>query len=249
MQAVLHDAPGVALTEQPGQVPSATPPRYGAEYQPIVDPDSGTIHGFEALSRFTDRAGRALAPDRVFHALHRDPASLARVELQMKRLQLTHAPVGVPLFVNLDPHAFVHDEGTAAALIELCRAHPGTVIEIIENNSHVEARDAERVLSRLRESGLTAALDDVGAPDSLFSVPLLLGVDYIKFDRNWLERAREARGRALLEHLVGYARAAGQRTILEGIETEADRVLAQALDVDLVQGFLYRPLFQHARRD
>lgn len=228
---------------------TTAPARFGAEYQPIIELDSGRIHGFEALARFTDRHGHALTPDTVFRALHREPKTLARLELHMKRLQITHAPPHTSLFVNLDPLAFAEETTASRALLTLLETRPDTVVEIIENNSHTEARCAETLLERLHAARLTLALDDVGVAGSLLALPLLMGVDYIKFDRSWLERVHQPRGRALLEHLIGYARDAGQKTVLEGIETEADLDLAGALRVDLVQGFLFRPQFQHARRD
>lgn len=77
--------------------------RFGVEYQPLVDTRSGETAGFEALSRFYRANGEVVAPDQVFELLHDNPLLLFHAEMEMKKLQMLHAPQTGMLFLNLDP--------------------------------------------------------------------------------------------------------------------------------------------------
>ncbi|SFZ70461.1 EAL domain-containing protein [Chitinimonas taiwanensis] len=219
--------------------------RYGVEYQPIVELRSGEIVAYEALARFYAADGQALAPKPVFDALHHSPLSLYQVEFDMKRLQLEHAPADEALFVNLDPDAYaVTADEPEEPLLNLLRQRAGLVVEIIENSDVSDAHLSQRLAHSFAAHGIRLALDDIGAPNSMISLEVMMEVDWFKFDRSWLARARDSKSRAALVHLIAFAQECGCRVILEGIERQEDLELAQALGVDCVQGFLYRKQFR-----
>ena len=58
----------------------------------------------------------------------------------------------------------------------------------------------------------------------------------LKFDRSLVARLQHPRHRALVQALTGMARGTGARTVLEGVETTAEFVMARDLGFDLVQG-------------
>lgn len=220
--------------------------RFGVEYQPIVAIDDGAIFGYEALARFFGSNGTMLSPQQVFDSLHTSPLSLFQVEYEMKRLQLAHAPAdGLRLFVNVDPDAFqAGASGGLHPLVSLLSGHPGVVVEIIENSSINDADISDAMASAFSGSAIELALDDIGAPHTMLSLPILLTVDFLKFDRSWLLHPDDLVRCAALRHLVGFARECGKRTILEGVEHESQLAFAATIGFDFIQGFLFRPLFR-----
>jgi len=68
-------------------------------------------------------------------------------------------------------------------------------------------------------------------------------VDIFKFDRHWLQAIHQPAQRRMLKMLLNYAREENKKTVLEGIETENDLAIARELNVDYVQGYLFRPEF------
>ncbi|WP_417594090.1 EAL domain-containing protein [Oceanospirillum sp.] len=219
--------------------------RFGVEYQPIVEPKSGEIMAWEGLARFINQDGKLLRPDLVFEALHADELSLFNVEYQMKWLQLTSAPQGDKLFLNIDPHAFAffgNDERNP--LLELLKGKNHLVVEIIENTDASDAVYSSDMGRAYREQGLQIALDDIGAPNSMLSFDVLLSVDYLKLDRSWIKNQKKPHYGHLLNTLCTFARASGKKLVLEGVENEEDLMFAQQLGVDYVQGFYYRSLFR-----
>jgi EAL domain-containing protein (putative c-di-GMP-specific phosphodiesterase class I) len=224
--------------------------RYGVEYQPIIDLKSGDIVAFEALARFFAADGQPLAPKPIFDALHASLLSLYHVEYDMKRLQLAHAPDSSQLFVNLDPDTYGLTAGEAEdPLLDLMSRHDNLVVEIIENSSVSDAVLSQQLAEAFSMRGIRLALDDIGAPNSMISLDVMLAVDWFKFDRSWLARARDPRNRAALAHLVGFAHECGCKVILEGVERPEDLETARAMGVDCVQGYHYRKLFKSIAQD
>lgn len=216
----------------------------GVEYQPIIRTAGQQVLGYEALARFRLPSGQRLPPDRVFRSLHDSPLSLFQMEYRVKQLQLRHAPVSPRLFLNIDQDAFeVFLHQSCHPMVALLQHRSGTVVEIIENSSVSDAQVSIAMQQAFSRAGISLALDDVGALDSLVSLDLLVGVDYIKLARDWLCRLTGPDADALFTALIGFAKASGKIVILEGVETRAQFERARSLGVDAVQGFLFRDRF------
>lgn len=215
--------------------------RFWTEYQAIVHAGTGNTVAFEALARFRHRSGRPLPPDRVFPLLRSDPPLLLRAELTLKLHQVEHAPRGT-VFVNLDPDSWARSgDGQQNPFLALFSSAGGkVVVEITEAFARAEALAARTMLSAFRERDLTVALDDVGAVDGLVSFEAVAEAEVLKFDRSLVPRLQHPRYRALLQALTRMARETGARTVLEGVETTAEFVMARDLGFDMVQGFLFK---------
>lgn len=223
--------------------------RFGVEYQPIIDVHTGEIIAYEALARFYNSVGDSIPTLQMFCALHDSPLMLAQVELHLKRLQLRYRPEGQLLFLNLDPHAYAElgQQASGNSLVEMLAGHKELVVEIIENTDVNDARISTSLSNVMREMGFSIAIDDVGAPDTMISLDILQEVNFIKFDRAWLNGNQTDNATQLLKSLIGFAQLSGKKTVLEGVETAEDLALASKLGVDYVQGFFYKELFIETR--
>lgn len=221
---------------------------YGVEYQPIVCTRSGEIVAFEALARFYLPNGNTIAPDISFKILHENIELLCQAELDLKCLQLEHAPSGYDTFINIDPHAVrsITDIETDP-LITLLTDKQNIVVELIENIDIHDANACTVLHGALDKRGIRTALDDIGAPHAMTSLQLMTLVKYLKFDRTWLPNLEKSKHCSLLTALLGFARNCDKITILEGIETDDMLETARHFSIEYVQGFLYRPLFQSFR--
>jgi len=227
--------------------------RYGVEYQPIVEVKSQEIYAFESLARFFDASNQAIPPDRVYRALHNRPLKLCQVEYQQKTLQLTNAPQNVKLFVNLDQDSYFSCTTGKCSInpqknpfLELFRNYQdgaGIVVELIENTEINHARMSMSMINALSQAKIETALDDVCDPQSMISTSVMQLVNFIKLDRYVVQQKENQDLLFLVQFLTDYGHRTGKRIILEGVETEEDLAFAQALDIDYVQGFLYRDRF------
>lgn len=215
--------------------------RFWTEYQALVHARTGRTAAFEALARFRRPSGRPVPPARVFAILHADPALLLRAELTLKLQQVERAP-RAPVFVNVDPDAWERsgDPSRNPFLALFSSAGVRVVAEVTEALANADATRAAAMMAALRARRIAVALDDVGTANSLLSFDAIAEADVLKFDRTLVPRLRHPRCRALVLALVRMARETGARTVLEGVETTADFVLARDLGFDLVQGFLFK---------
>jgi EAL domain-containing protein (putative c-di-GMP-specific phosphodiesterase class I) len=75
------------------------------------------------------------------------------------------------------------------------------------------------------------AIDDVCNEHSMLATMVLERVDFIK----------------LVRALIAYGKSSNKKIILEGVENQQDLAFAKKLNVDYVQGFLYKPQFVNIR--
>jgi len=215
--------------------------RFWTEYQPLVHARTGRTAAFEALARFSHPDGRPVGPARVFSLLHADQALLVRAELTLKLQQVEHAP-RAPLFVNLDPDSWAHagDRHRNPFMALFSSAGVRVVVEVTEALATADVVRAQSMIAALRSRKIAFALDDIGTVNGLISFEAIAEAEVLKFDRTLIPRLRHPRCRALVAALVAMARETGARTVLEGVETTADFVVARDLRIDLVQGYLFR---------
>jgi len=223
--------------------------RFWTEYQAIVHARSGKTAAYEALGRFCRRDGHPIAPARMFGVLHADPALLLRTELTLKLHQVEHSP-RAPLFVNLDPDSWARaGDRLRNPFLALFASSPRkVVVEVTEALAHADAVRAQAMVGALRGRRIAVALDDVGAANGLLSFDAITDAEVLKFDRTLIPRMRHPRARALVSALTRMCRETGAHTVLEGVETTAEFVLARDLGFEFVQGFLFRDRARVARR-
>ena len=223
--------------------------RFWTEYQAIIQARTGRTVAYEALARFNRRDGRPVPPTRMFGVLHADPGLLLRAELTLKLHQVEHAP-RKPLFVNLDPDSWARagDRHRNPFLALLASSGRRVVVEVTEALAIADVGRSQQMISALRGRRIPVALDDVGAANGILSFDALADAEVLKFDRTLLPRLRNPRVRALVQALTRMARETGAHTVLEGVETTSDFVLARDVGFDLVQGFLFKDRSQLARR-
>lgn len=201
--------------------------------QPIVSLFTGSIVGYEALTRFPTLPGRDVAE--VFGEAHQvglgdrlEAAALRRA------LQLQGQPAP-RLSINLSLAAL----RSAAVWAELPADLSAIAIELTEHQAFAGDPDVERALAELRERGALIALDDAGAGYSGLAQLLRIRPDVVKLDRSLTQGVAFDRTRAaLVASFVDFAAQSGSVVCAEGIERADDLRTLADLDVTLAQGFL-----------
>lgn len=111
-------------------------------------------------------------------------------------------------------------------------------LELTETALMSASSDVSDSLRVLRDLGVKCALDDFGTGYSSLSHIRDIAVDRIKIDRSFVNAIDTLPGAALVEAIVGLARANGLDLTAEGVESEAQLSFLCGLGCHEVQGYL-----------
>lgn len=115
-------------------------------------------------------------------------------------------------------------------------------IEIVEHAPTCNVPELMDSIARLRDSGVSIALDDVGLGQSNYRMMLDCDPDYFKLDAYFARNlGADARRRAVVQSVVTLADAMDTLVVAEGIETPEDLVEVGRSGIELVQANILCP--------
>ena len=213
------------------------------QFQPIVDLDSMTVVGYEALARWPSAPD--VTPAEVFdHA--RRIGRLGDLDWECRRAAVVGAlgaqltrPMSV--FINVEPTTLNSSPRwpfPTGRFREITEHDLQIIVEFTERDLLVDPASVLYAVDWARDRGCGIALDDVGLnPESLALLPLVLP-DVVKLDRRiladpWLPGFDDT-----VSAVVDYASATGAVILAEGIEHADDLGVARAVGATLGQGYM-----------
>ena len=202
-------------------------------FQPVVELESRSVVGYEALTRFDD----GTPPERRF--ADADQAGLGQ-ELELACLRAAmeagkRLPAGRWLSLNVS-HWLLSKLADPGLLAEHGRPL------ILELTERLEIRDYETVREDLRRipEPVSIAVDDAGAGFASLRHIIELHPRYVKIDLRLVRGLDSDPARqAMIAGMVYFSRQTDCALIAEGIETEAERRALRQLGVTFGQGYLF----------
>jgi EAL domain-containing protein (putative c-di-GMP-specific phosphodiesterase class I)/DNA-binding response OmpR family regulator len=203
--------------------------------QPIVEVETGTLVGFEALTRFDD----GVRPDLRFAEAARADLGF-EYELEAMTLAVSRSgplPPSAFLSLNISPQTVIERTAEVGAILR--STERSVVLELTE---HVPIDDYGELRAALDRLGtqVQVAVDDAGAGFASLRHILELRPDFAKLD---ISLVRGIDGddlrQALAAGLNYYALRTGCRLIAEGVETRAEADALQRLGIEFAQGYLF----------
>ncbi|MBF0285901.1 MAG: EAL domain-containing protein [Magnetococcales bacterium] len=216
-------------------------------FQPIFSLAHRRVVGYEALLRANDGQGRAVPPLALFETAHHagvsTPLDRAARTLHVENFAAQNRSEQW-LFLNFNPHT-IHEgsrqgEYITRQLLETHRMPPRRlVVEILEKEIHDEGA-LKAWIGYYRALGCLVAVDDFGAGSSNFDRIWKIKPDIVKLDRSLiLNASANPMARRMLAPLVSLLHEAECLVLIEGVENEAQAMMALDADVDMVQGFYF----------
>jgi diguanylate cyclase (GGDEF)-like protein/PAS domain S-box-containing protein len=213
-------------------------------YQPVFDPAAGRAAAHEALLRWQHPSRGVIEPVDFIH-LAEDTGLILRLGEWMlgeacRWGTFIGTERGLPVCVNLSTRQFndpklvdlvahaLKETGLPPALLELEVSEP-TVMQNMDL--------ALAVLGKLRQIGVSVAIDGFGAAYSSLVGLRQLPVNKLKIDRSLVAEVHKD-GRSIIAGIVGLAHALGLKVTAVGVETEAQKAVLIACGCDYLQGFL-----------
>jgi len=222
-------------------------------YQPKLSLADRQIHGLEALLRWQHPEKGFISPDRFIQiaescGLIFDISSFVfNRALSQLRQWYDQGWTNLKLSINISALQLRQDDLALEVLAALKKAQlPASCIELeITETSMIESPDsAFKVLSELRQAGVSISMDDFGTGYTSLALLAELPLDCVKIDRSFiLDITKEERNKAIVESIITMSHALHLSVVGEGIEQQDQHDLLQNLGCDEIQGYLIsRPL-------
>jgi len=213
-------------------------------YQPIIKAEGGATVGVEALLRW-NHSTRGYVPPSLFVPVAEEAGLMDRLGEFALRRAIADAARWPALYVavNLSPlqvrdRAFI--DLVASVLSETGFEPSRLVLEMTESVLIDKPEETTARLQELRALGVRLALDDFGSGYSSLSYLQKLPFDKLKIDRSFVAGLnRSANGGVIIQAVVTLGRALGMEIVIEGVETDEQRVLLRLAGCNEMQGYLF----------
>jgi EAL domain-containing protein (putative c-di-GMP-specific phosphodiesterase class I) len=219
--------------------------RITSVYEPIVDVDTRTVFGYEALARGPEgtplHSPAALFGSAKTHDLTFELDCLCRASGLKGAIDF---PRESKLFLNIMPTS-IHDPNfqpdRLIETLEECRLSPRDVVFEINEQESIHDMVVFRELSdRYRSLGFEFALDDTGSGYAGFEEMIGLSPEYIKIDRSMVSGVDvDSSKQDVLAALLSMAQKMGARVIGEGLDTLEELEMLSKLGIHFGQGWLF----------
>jgi len=222
-------------------------------YQPKVHLKSGRIIGAEALIRWQHPERGLLSPASFLPMIEEQPLSIdvgewviATALAQMHSWQAQG--LQLPVSVNISARQLRQD-GFVQRLAELLAAQPEVApqhlqLEVLETSSIDDLGRVCAVMTECQKLGVNFALDDFGTGYSSLAYLRRLPAQTLKIDQSFVrDMLDDPNDLAIVDGVIGLAKAFGREVIAEGVETAAHGQLLASLGCTLAQGYgIARPM-------
>ena len=218
-------------------------------YQPLVVLETNEVNGFEALLRWNHPARGLVSPVDFIPIAEETGLIVPLGEWVLKAAcaEAVNWPEHIKVAVNLSPAqlnsrnlvsmvtAALHESGMPARKLQL---------EITESVLLQNTFTTLATLHELRKMGVQIALDDFGTGYSSLSYLRSFPFDKIKIDRSFIQDlSNGAEPLAIVNAVAGLAKCLNMTSTAEGVETQQQMEVLQAIGCTEMQGYL----FSHAR--
>lgn len=222
-----------------------------AYYQPVVNPLTGRISGFEALARWNDPEWGLLSPASFIGALE-ESWLLYKLDLYIIEKVCRHIArsrelgiSSVPVSVNLSRHDLelpeLHEK-INAILDSFNLEHEMLAIEITESALIDSEQVIQDNIGQFHRDGYQVWLDDFGSGYSSLNAVQNYDFDVLKIDMQFLRNQNE-KTPVILSDIVDMAKRTGMLALSEGVETREDYDFLKEIGCNFIQGYyIARPL-------
>ncbi|HWJ68890.1 MAG TPA: EAL domain-containing protein [Sphingobium sp.] len=209
-------------------------------YQPKLDLHTQTIHGAEALIRWTHPERGFIRPDRFVRAIE-DAGRIEKLTLYvLQRAIADFAPIGFNIAVNLSMRMLGNNR-LEAPLRRLLEAYDmpaeRLTLEITESATMADESGLAE-LEALRRLGVHISIDDYGTGQSTLSYLKRLPASELKIDQSFVRQVLTSRSDAvLINSTIKLAHELDMRVVAEGVEDQPVLDALARMECDIIQGY------------
>ena len=217
-------------------------------YQPIMDANTHTLSGCEALLRWRSPEYGLVPPNRFIPIIENDPAFVKLGEWILHRAMEDTKPFltscsAFELNVNI-----AYEQLKQPSFVEMVKrnltaaAYPpeNLCLEITERCRLLDISRLGAIISELRDLGVRFAIDDFGTGYSSMDILNQLKFDVVKIDKVFVDNiAKGGKAVRLIGVMNELAEICGSQVCAEGVETQEQCEIVRQCGVDTIQGYYF----------
>jgi diguanylate cyclase (GGDEF)-like protein len=226
---------------------------FSLHFQPVIELQSGTMTGAEALIRWTHPSRGSVPPGLFIPTAEKSGVIVeigAWVVEEACRQKSVWEAQGLPEFVlaiNLSPLQFRRGDivSVVANALEKHKLNPGLLeLEITESALIHDTEQFVIMLRQLKSLGVKIAIDDFGTGYSNLAYLQRFRVDKLKIDQSFVIRLSDgSQEQAIVRAIIQMAGSLDMATTAEGIEDKATLELLHEFGCKYGQGYhIARPM-------
>ena len=221
-------------------------------YQPLIDLQTGSMFGVEALIRWPGPNG-GLVPPGEFIPLAEEMGLIEAIgdwvveEIARQDDAWRREGLALEIGFNLSPRQMWQDDLVERIIASATRAgmdaHKLTV-EITESTAMTDPERTLAILNGLHDRGVKLAIDDFGTGYSSLARLRHMPVDVLKIDRTFVREVHsDPQSASMVSAIIALALNLGMDALAEGIETEEEWRFLADRGCPLGQGYFFsRPV-------
>lgn len=217
--------------------------------QPVIGLNDGRVMGFEALARWRHPEEGLLVPAQ-FIDIAEEYGQIAGIGAEMLLQACTHAASfasDTPIFVAVNVSTRQLRDPDFPGVVERILADTGLdpsrlELEVTESSLVDDFEAAERRLSRLRQIGVSIAIDDFGTKYSSLLTLSRLPFNRLKIDKSFVDEMLLRREvRLIVSSIISLCRGLNLSVTAEGVQLPAQIGYLRSLGVQSAQGYYFSP--------
>jgi len=223
-------------------------------YQPIIHAASGSVSGFECLLRWIHPELGFIPPlefipiaEEIGLIVEIDRWVLVEAAKQMQHWNTSYK-ASWEIGINLSGRQLVHNDFAGwlrQTLTRLELPSSNLILELTENVMVDDTAEVQAQLEQLHSLGIRLFLDDFGTGFSSLKYLRRFRPDGLKIDRSFVQQMSSPEGAQMIRDLINLAHGQGIPVVVEGVETQEQYQILEALGCDYLQGYLFaRPMNQ-----
>lgn len=221
-------------------------------YQPIYDFYLNKIVGYEALLRWNNPKYTKIPIDYVI-SLAEENKNINKIgdwvfkNATKKLEELNKINPLTFISINVSPAQLV-DEDFLKVVENIISKNKviksNIVVEVTERTSMLDIKSKNNILSKIKDLGLSVAIDDFGVDYSSLSYLSKINTDIIKIDKLFIDDiGKNELSRILYKHIVLMCKALNLSIIAEGVETKEQLEFLREVGCNQAQGYyISRPV-------
>jgi diguanylate cyclase (GGDEF)-like protein/PAS domain S-box-containing protein len=218
-------------------------------YQPVLDVETRSVQGVEALVRWR-HPRRGPLPPGDFVPVAEVTGLIVPIGIWILRAACAQAAEWrerghrhLRMAVNISARQFQQPDlvSEVERVLDETGLDPRALdLEITESCALAKVERAIRVLQEIKRLGVGISLDDFGTGYSSLSYLRRLPIDVVKIDQSFVrDLTVDPEGAAIIHAVIAMAHSLNLRVVAEGVETEEQLAFLTTHNCDLMQGFLF----------